>query len=101
MATPPDDGLRTRLREGRRGVGLRQQDVADAIGVTRRAVSEWESGLRRPHQKLPELAALYGVSVSYLLTGAEESSVELRALRELMELMHEDIRFLRDREQDK
>src|SRR5262245_707819 len=82
MAAPTvDDGLRERLREGRRGVGLKQQDVADKLGVTRRAVSEWETGLRRPHTKLPELAALYGVSTSYLLNGAEEASVEVRALR--------------------
>lgn len=86
MATPDpaviDDGLRTRLREARRACGLLQKDVSEKLGVSRRAVVEWEGGQRRPHQKLPELAALYGVSTSYLLTGVEPATVELAALRE-------------------
>jgi transcriptional regulator with XRE-family HTH domain len=90
MATPPvDDGMRDRLREARRGMGLKQQDVADRLQVSRRSVSEWEGGQRRPHSKLPELAALYGVSTSYLLTGAEPTSVELRELRETVDELYE------------
>lgn len=88
MATP-DDGLCVRLREGRRGVGLSQQEVADRLGVSRRAVSEWETAKRRPHAHLPELAALYSVSVSWLLTGAEEAAVELRELRRTVDDLYE------------
>jgi len=85
MATPdPDDGLRLRLREARRGTGLLQREVADKLGVSRRAVHEWESGARRPHSKLPEIAALYNASTSWLLTGAEEASVEVRELRQVV-----------------
>ena len=81
MATPIDDGLRHRLREARRAVGLTQQQVAERLGSSRRAVVEWEGGQRRPHVALPKLAELYGVSTSYLLDGAEPASVELRELR--------------------
>lgn len=34
--------------ELRQAAGLTQQELADAIGVTRAAVSFWESGLRTP-----------------------------------------------------
>jgi len=89
MATPdPPEGLRLRLREARRGKGLLQREVADALGVSRRAVHEWESGARRPHSKLPEIATLYDVSTSWLLTGAEEASVEVRELRLVIDEFH-------------
>lgn len=78
-----DDGneVGQRLRDARRAVGLTQQVVADRLKCSRRAVSEWETGVRQPHTALPELAALYGVSTSFLLYGVEPSSVELRELR--------------------
>ena len=81
---PPDDPPETieqRLRDARRAAGLTQQQVADRLGVSRRAVSEWETGNRQPHVALPGLAALYGVSTTFLLYGVEPSSVELRELR--------------------
>jgi transcriptional regulator with XRE-family HTH domain len=96
MATPlrrgkRDEQLRDRLREARRGAGLTQQQVADRLKVSRRAVSEWETGQRRPHFKLPELAELYAVSASYLLEGAEIASVELRELSARIELLAETL----------
>ncbi|MFH9225935.1 helix-turn-helix transcriptional regulator [Streptomyces lydicus] len=32
----------------RTSAGLSQQELADAVGVTRQAVSHWESGIRTP-----------------------------------------------------
>lgn len=37
-----------RCRELRENAGLSQQDIAEAVGVTRQAVGHWESGIRRP-----------------------------------------------------
>ena len=55
------------LREGR---GLTQRALADAVGVTDKAVSKWESGRGLPDISLVEsLAAALGVSVAELLTG--------------------------------
>lgn len=55
------------LREQR---GLTQRELADAIGVTDKAVSKWESGRGLPDVSLVEpLAASLGVSVAELLTG--------------------------------
>lgn len=41
----PDPEERRRLREA---AGLSQQEVADALGVTRAAVGHWETGSRSP-----------------------------------------------------
>lgn len=45
----PQPAERRRLREA---VGLSQQEVADALGVTRAAVGHWETGLRSPRGRL-------------------------------------------------
>ena len=84
VVMPPDPAGQTiaeRLRDARRAKGLTQQQVADRLEVSRRAVSEWETGIRQPHVALPALSGLYGVSTTFLLYGVEPSSVELRQLR--------------------
>lgn len=79
---PPDDGVAQRLREARRAKGLTQAQVAKHLGVSRRAVSEWETGIRLPHVAIPGLAALYDVTTTFLLYGVEPASAELQALRD-------------------
>ena len=55
------------LREQR---GLTQRALAEAVGVTDKAVSKWESGRGLPDISLVEpLSAALGVSVAELLTG--------------------------------
>lgn len=92
---PPSD-VAQRLRDARRALGLTQQEVADRLGVSRRAVSEWETGIRQPHTSLPALSALYDVSASFLLYGVEPSSVELRELREIVVALALDVTSLRE-----
>ena len=41
----PEPAERRSLRES---AGLSQQEIADAVGVTRAAVSHWETGTRSP-----------------------------------------------------
>lgn len=48
-SSPPLPNVRRR-RSLRRKAGITQQQVADAIGVTREAVSRWESGVRSPRE---------------------------------------------------
>lgn len=48
------------LRQRREKANLRQQDVADKVGVTKMAVSLWESGTNMPTaDKLAVLAELF------------------------------------------
>lgn len=53
------------LREKR---GITQQELADGIGISNKAVSTWENGSKVPRQpKLEKLADYFNVSVDYLL----------------------------------
>ena len=61
--------LSEKLAELRRGSNLSQEELAEKLGVSRQAVSKWESGSAQPElQKLIELSNLYNVSVDKLLS---------------------------------
>lgn len=63
--------LPARLRELREASGLSQAKIAALTGVTRNAVSQWESGETRPSmRRLSMLAKTYGLSVEQLLDAA-------------------------------
>lgn len=64
-----------RLRALRLQAHLTQQAVADHLQVHRTAYTKYETGVVTPdHQGLVSLAALYGVTVDYLL-GREDGEV--------------------------
>lgn len=66
-----------RLSRLRRDNNMTQEALAEYLGVSRQAVSKWESDLTYPEtDKLIRLARLYGCSVDYLLTGEETVKVE-------------------------
>ena len=49
---------------------MSQEFVAEAIGVSRQAVSKWENGLSDPSTaNLIALAKLYGISAEEILDG--------------------------------
>lgn len=57
-----------KIRKLRDGLGLTQGELADKLGVTYSAVSQWENGRATPRSKvLKQLADLFGVPVSELL----------------------------------
>ena len=69
--------MAARLRESREYLGFSQEEVADSLGLSRPAITNIESGSRRVEAlELQKFAKLYGRSVSFLLTGAEEQQVE-------------------------
>lgn len=54
----------------RKAMEMTQQQLAQVLGVTNKAVSKWERGLGLPDiTALPDLAAALGVSVDELLAG--------------------------------
>ena len=57
----------------RRQKGLKQEELAAALGVSPQAVSKWENDQTCPDiSLLPKLATLLGISVDELLSGEEE-----------------------------
>ena len=60
--------LSEKLRENRMRCKMTQEFVAEAVGVSRQAVSKWENGTSDPSTaNLIALAKLYGVSPEELL----------------------------------
>ena len=60
------------IRALRREAGMTQRELAEALGVTDKAVSKWESGTADPStSNLLALAKLFGVSAEELLKSVE------------------------------
>lgn len=60
--------LAEKLKEARLSRGMTQEFVAESLGVSRQAVSKWETGAADPSTgNLLALAKLYGVSAADLL----------------------------------
>jgi transcriptional regulator with XRE-family HTH domain len=71
--------LGEKLRDARRYIGLKQEEVAQYLNIPRTALVDIESGQRRVEAiELTRLAKLYKQPVSYF-TGEDESSAELPA----------------------
>lgn len=72
-----------KLAELRRRRGLSQEQLADALGVTRQSVSKWEGGAAMPElAKLVALSELFGISVDYLVKDYLEEPQTLEMDRE-------------------
>ena len=69
-----------RLARLRRAQNITQEELAERLGVSRQAVSKWESDLTYPEtDKLLALSRLYGCTVDYLLTGEAAPAAETSA----------------------
>lgn len=103
--------LGARLREARKYLGLKQEDVAAYLNIQRTALGDIESGQRRVEAiELTKLAKLYKQSVGYF-TGEDTAASALPAdvaylAREAAELSDQDreelgkfVQYLRSRSQ--
>ena len=64
--------LSVKLQELRKKKGLTQEELAEAIFVSRTAVSKWESGRGYPSiDSLKSIAKFFSVSIDELLSGDE------------------------------
>ena len=60
-----------RLRKGR---GLSQEELAERLGVSRQAVSRWETGEAVPDtEKVIQLSRIFHVTTDYLLLDIDEA----------------------------
>ena len=61
-----------RIYELRKEKGMSQEELANELGVSRQAVSKWESEKSTPDiENISELCNLFEVSANYLLNGEE------------------------------
>lgn len=59
-----------RLQELRKKAGYSQEQLAEMLGISRQAISKWESGQGKPDiDNLTKLTEIYAVSADYLLSG--------------------------------
>lgn len=72
------DTLGKRIAQLRREKGIKQEELAEKLGVTPQAVSKWENDISCPDILLiPELAQILGVTTDELLTGEKEAEIKL------------------------
>lgn len=70
------------LKHLRQLSGLTQQQVADRVGLTRQAISSYESGRTRPDvEMLSRLAEIYGTDLSGVLYGVSWEQGKRRTLK--------------------
>lgn len=82
-----------RIAELRKANGLTQMGLADALGISFQAVSNWERGNTMPDiSKLQELAGILGVSVDELLGGEEKAAIIEKAIDETAVLSIEEFK---------
>ena len=68
-------GIGERILHLRKKMGISQEELADQIGVSRQAVSKWESGQSIPDiDKVIALSDFFNVTTDYILKGVESSS---------------------------
>ena len=80
-----EETIGRKIRLLREQAGLTQEDVAEAMEVSRQAVSKWEANLSRPSSdNLIRLARLFQVDLEVLIGGPEgEEAGEAPAMEEV------------------
>ena len=69
--------LNERIKSCRQRCGMTQEQVAEAMNVSRQAVTKWENGQSAPStEKLFKLAELFGTTVDLLLNRTEDQTLE-------------------------
>lgn len=64
--------MANRIQYLRKTKGLSQEELADKVGVSRQAVSKWESEQSTPDiEKIISMSELFEVTTDYILKGIE------------------------------
>lgn len=78
-----DSTIGKRIATLRKDKGLKQEDLAQMLGVSGQAVSKWENDLTCPDiSLLPQLAKILGVTTDELLCGKQEIAPTVQILPE-------------------
>ena len=72
-----------RIRDGRNAKNMTQMELADKLGVSFQAVSNWERGASMPDiSKLSDLSEILSISISDLLGSEDKSSISVEKVIE-------------------
>ena len=91
-----------RIKQARERAGLRQEDLADLIGMSTRQVQNYESGDSKQYAKLRAIAGATGSTVEWLLgtandgEDAETTAAQLADLRQSLDRIEEMLRLRLD-----
>ena len=67
--------LGSRIKACRQAAGISQEKVAELVGVSRQAVTKWETGQSAPStENLFKLAEIFGTTVDLILTAADNET---------------------------
>ena len=73
------------IKELRHNVNMTQDEMAQALFVTRQAVSRWENGDTTPNlETLKQISKIFGISLNHLLAAAhntDDTTAEINAER--------------------
>ena len=70
-----------RIQFLRKAKGVTQEELADAVGVSRQAVSKWEAEQSMPDlERVVAMAEYFDVTTDYILRGTEPVKAEPRSL---------------------
>lgn len=75
--------FKDRVFQARKAKGMSQEDLAEAMGVSRQAVSKWETGEAMPDvEKLIALCHVLELDMEYLALGKKKEATEEKPLEE-------------------
>lgn len=84
------------LLQLRKSKNLTQKDIADALGISRQAYANYETGNREPDlNTLKALSEFFGVSTDYLLNNQKEKPATEDELGEDVVIYHRDGKTVR------
>lgn len=79
--------LNERIKDCRLKAGLTQEQVAEAMDVSRQAVTKWENGKSAPStEKLFKLAELFGTTVDLMLPDRENNQADRKSNKRYLTL---------------
>ena len=79
--------IANRIQYLRKQKGFSQEELADKVGVSRQAVSKWESEQSTPDlEKIIAMSELFEVTTDYILKGVEPASITNRKTIEILYL---------------
>lgn len=82
-------GIRQRIRQARKAIGMTQQDLADVLQVHKRTIENYENVRVPPWKEFEALASALDVSVGWLLHGDEATEPNAAAVVERLAVLEE------------